>query len=171
MKKEEEEEVKTFRYKNLAEYKKALDAAPKAAWLKSRDLGGNKSSKYVPLFVQQAVADVIFREFHVIDEKYQVVVNEVLCTVKVQALPDFPHADMIFFTGSASKPIQMDSGTPASKFPIGKKTNALEYNAPAAKSAAISNALTTFANVFGRNLNRDVSDGFTMNKDKKETNE
>lgn len=157
-----------FNFISEDSWRKALKAAPSEKWILPRKLGGGKISKYVPLFVQQALADKFFREFDVIDEKYTMVSNEILCTVKIQFLPDFPDSEHRFMTGVASKPIQQDSGVSASSFPTGKKTNALEYNAPAARSAAVSNALNNFANIFGRNLNRDVRNDYSM--EKKETN-
>lgn len=157
-----EEKETEFRYADLKAFKDALQKAPKQDWVKKRDLGGGKKSNYIPLYVQQSVAEVMFRECYVIDETYQIVANEVLCVIKLQLLPDFPYAETFFTTGVAAKPIQQNSGAKAWDFPINKKANALEYNAPAAKSAAISNAFTNLGNVFGRNLNRDASNDFSM---------
>lgn len=156
------EKILNYYFADIESFKSALNKAPSKGWIKSRSLGGSKSSKYVPLFVQQAVADKFFRECDVISEEYQVIVNEILCVVKLSILPDYPDAEHRYITGVASKPIQMDSGASTAKFPLGKKTNAVEYNAPAAKSAAISNALTTLGNIFGRNLNRDVRDDYSI---------
>ena len=74
-------------------------------------------------------------------------------------------------TGVAAKPIQQDKDMSASSFPVGKKVNALEYNTPATRSAAVSNALTNFANIFGRNLNRDVRNDYSMNEKKRQGDE
>ena len=168
MKNQEEKIDLIFNFKDLEAFKEASQKAPPTGWIKSRDLGGSKKSTYVPLAVQQALADHFFRECDVIQEDYQVIVNEILCTVKLSLLPDFPYAEHRYITGSASKPIQMDSQSTPSKFPLNKKENALEYNAPAARSAAISNALTTFANIFGRNLGRDVSNDYSIKPKAKE---
>jgi hypothetical protein len=162
-------EIKEFAFADLKTYKSALEKAPSKKWVKSRSLGGNKTSNYIPLYIQQALAEKFFREFYVVEEKYNVIANEILCTVKLQIVPDFPYADTIFPTGTAAKPIQQDSGISASSFPTGKKINALEYNAPAARSAAISNALTSIGNIFGRNLNREANNDFTI-KGKEEKN-
>lgn len=151
------ESVEKFNFKDKEAWKKAIDAAPNSSWVESRNLGANKKSKYVPIAIQQALADIFFDEINVIEEKYQVIINEILCTVKISALPSYPNAEHQTFTGTGSKPIQTDANSSVYKFPLGKKTNALEYNAPAARSAAITNALTTKGNVFGRNLGRAVS--------------
>lgn len=153
-----------FNFTNFDSWRDALNKAPNSKWILQRKLGGAKTSKYIPLFVQQALADTFFREFDVIEENYMVVSNEVLCTVKIHFLPDYPDSELRTMTGVAAKPIQQDANTPPSSFPTGKKANALEYNAPASRSAAVSNALTSFANIFGRNLNRDVRNDYTMTK-------
>lgn len=168
---EEKEKIVNYHFKDLDSFKEAVSKAPSKSMVLSRSLGGGKSSKYVPLFVQQAIADLFFRECDVISEDYQVVVNEIVCVVKLSLLPDYPDAEHRYITGVGAKPIQMESGSSASKFPLGKKTNALEYNTPAAKSAAISNALTTFGNIFGRNLNREVRDDYSIKPKKEEENE
>jgi len=154
-------EIKHF-FDSLESFKKAMNAAPNGKWVMSRSFGNGKSSRYIPLFVQQALADRVFRECDVISETYQVIQNEILCVVKLSILPDYPHAEHRYITGVAAKPIQCDAKSVPANFPDGKKSNALEYNAPASNSAAVSNALTKFANVFGRNLNREVSDGYSM---------
>lgn len=161
---EEVEEI--FQYKDKESWTQALQNSPPDSWIKSRSLGNGKSSKYIPLGIQQALADKFFRECDVVEENYQVIVNEILCTVKICYLPDYPYSDHRYMTGSGSKPIQMDTGSSPAKFPIGKKTNALEYNAPAARAAAISNAFTTFANLFGRNLGREMSSNFSLIRNK-----
>lgn len=165
-----EEPLKKFRYKSLEDFKRAINESPKKEWIRERDIGGGKKHKYLPIFVQQAIADVVFREFNIVDERFQVIVNEVVVTVKIQALPDYPHADIVFLTGSSSIPIQQDQGVSASKFPLGKKTNALQYNLPGAISSAIGNALEKYGNVFGRNVQRKVADNFSFNKKENEGN-
>jgi hypothetical protein len=92
-----------------------------------------------------------------------------MCTVKIQFLANYPNSEHRYMTGTGAKPIQQSSGSIASSYPDGKITNATEYNSPAARAAALSNALTTFANVFGRNLGRDTKNGFTFIK--KDTND
>lgn len=160
--KNETEIEQVFQFKNREEWVQALQKEPQDGWRKTRELGGSKTSTYIPLGVQQALADKFFRECDVIEEKYNLVVNEILCTIKMSILPDYPYSEHRTITGTASKPIQQDSGSFSSTFPNGKKTNALEYNAPAARAAAISNALTTFANIFGRNLGREIKANFSF---------
>lgn len=140
----------------------ALQNAPNNSWIKQRSLGGAKKSTYLPIQQQQSLTDIFFDEFDVIENKIEVIINEVVCTVKCLGLPSYPNAEYRTFAGIASKPIQCNSGSPPFTFPKGKKPNALEYNAPAARTAAISNALTTIGNVFGRNLSRNVSDNYSL---------
>lgn len=155
----------TFNFPDRQAWRDALDSAPKSGWIKSRNLGGTKKSKYVPIPVQQALADWFFVEFDVIDAKFEVITNEILCTVKINLLPSYPNSEHRTISGTGAKPIQSKSGSYVEKFPKGKITNSLEYCAPAARTMAISNALNTFANIFGRNIGRAiVSDGFNFNK-------
>lgn len=156
-----------FRFSSREEWKKALNNAPNENWIQERSIGMGKKSDYVPIAVQQALTDVFWKEFNVIDEKYFVIVNEIVCTVKIKCLPDYPYAEHEVMTGSASKPIQSDKGSIVDKFPKGKKLNAVEYNLPAVRSSAIGNALETKGNVFGRHLGRSVSSGYNMTDKKK----
>jgi len=148
-------------------FNEALNKAPNDSWVESRSLGFNKKSTYMPIQYQQALTDIFFDEFNVIDEKYTVMVNEILCVVKCVGLPSYPNSEYRTFTGVGVRPIQSDKGSTPSEFPKGKKTNALEYNAPAARTAAISNALSSLGNVFGRNLGRNVFSGYKMSNSKK----
>lgn len=160
----EKSKEKDFKFANLGEFKEALNKAPASGWILERKLGGGKKSKYIPLFAQEAISDYLFRHCDIMDEKYMVVHNELICTIKLSFLPDFPDAEHRFATGSGAKPIQCDSGSIPSRFPNGKKTNALEYNTGAARAAAKSSALTSLGNVFGRNLNRDVRNDYQIKK-------
>ena len=85
----------------------------------------------------------------------------------MQLLPSYPNADYRIVTGTGATPIQAKSGSLIEKFPRGKLTNSLEYCAPKARTSAISNALSTMGNVFGRNLGRAVSAGFKFAKEEK----
>jgi hypothetical protein len=147
-------------------WKDAVNSAPKDTWVKTRSLGGDKKSYYIPIPVQQALADLFFDEFDIIEEKYQQIENEILCTVKVSCLPSYPYSEYRTMTGTGAKPIAARSGSLIEKFPKGKITNSLEYCAPNARISAISNAIETFGNVFGRNLGRAVSTGFNFSSKK-----
>lgn len=163
------EKVEYYRYKDVEEFKKVLSGSPNEKWMKDRAIGGGKSARYEPIEIKEALADRVFRTWEVSDEKYMNVLNEIVCTVKIVAMPDYPDAEHMSFTGSASKPVQCDSGVKAHEFPKGKKANALEYCLPAVRSEAIGNALETLGNLFGRNVARRVSNDFgfdlSYNKD------
>lgn len=162
------ETKETFNFPNKRAWQEALECAPKKLWIKERNLGGNRTSLYIPIPVQQALADIFFTQFDVVDAKFQVIVNEIICTVKIHILPSYPNSEFRTISGTGAKPIQCKSASIPMLFPKGKITNALEYCAPAARTVAISNALNTFGNVFGRNIGRAiVSDGYNMTKKKK----
>ena len=158
--KEMEQMVDFFRYKGIEQFKKTLASAPDERWFKTRNLGGGKVATYIPIFIKEALADRLFRSWEIADEKYMNVLNEIVCTVKIIAIPDYPGAEHMSFTGSASKPVQCDSGSVVHEFPKGKKANALEYCLPAVRSEAIGNAFGTLGNIFGRNVDRSASNDF-----------
>ena len=151
----EAQEIKNYRFENEEAYKKALNAPPDT-FAKSRSLGGNRKSKYVPIEESQAIADFMFDNWNVIQEESKLIINEIIVTLKIQYQPSYPGADIYFCTGSASKAIQQQSGSKAEEFPKGKILNSLEYCLGASRSAAINCALGTLGNIFGRNLNRSV---------------
>jgi hypothetical protein len=155
-----EEKKEFYRYADVEEFKTVICAAPQEAWMKVRELGGGKSTSYEPIEIKEALADRVFRVWEVSDEKYMNVLNEIVCTVKITAVPDYPGAEHMLFTGSASKPVQCDKGAVVHEFPKGKKANALEYCLPAVRSEAIANALETLGNLFGRNVGRKVTNDF-----------
>jgi len=164
MEKKVETSEQEHNFKSRKDWLQALQHGPNSSLLKERSLGSGKKSTYLPLHYQQALCEVFFDEFDVIENRVDIVFNEIVCTVKCQGLPSYPNSEYRTFAGIASKPIQCNAGSNVALFPKGKKANALEYNAPASRSAAISNALSTLGNIFGRNLGRDVKDDYKMNQ-------
>lgn len=158
-----------YKFKDRAQYTKALDSILPESYVQKRSIPSGEH-KYYPAAIKEAVADDIFQYWNVIDEKYMLLVNELVCTVKIVFCPSYPGSDELFCTGSAATPVQMDSGSSISSFPNNKKTNALEYNLPNVRTEAISKALETLGNIFGRNLNRKLNktqflpDDFTIRK-------
>lgn len=146
----------TYKFKNKEDYLKSLDSAMPEEWFKKRELGGGKTQKYLPIPYQEAIADMMFSEWSIIDENYQLLVNEIVCTVKIVFTPDYPEAQEQFTTGTASKPIQMDAESKVTDFPAKKKANALEYNLPSVRKSAIGCALEGIGNIFGRNVGRKI---------------
>lgn len=165
--KEEKQSKEIVNFKTKQDWKDALNKAPNDGWVKSRSLGLGKSSQYIPIPIQQALADVFFEEFDVFEEHYTQIENEILCTVKISCLPSYPNSEHRIISGTGAKPISAKSGSLVHKFPQGKITNSLEYCAPNARTSAIGNALATFGNVFGRNLGRAVSTGYNMSSKKR----
>lgn len=149
-------------FQSRAEWKEAIDSAPKDSWIKNRSLGVGKKSLYVPIEIQQALADIFYDSWNVVSETYQQITNEILCTVKIEAFPSYPNAEPEIFTGSGTKPIQTRKGSRIEKFPAGKITNSLEYCLPASRSGAIGCAFATKGNVFGRHLNRKVKSNYSL---------
>lgn len=150
-----------YSFKNRKDWHEALQESPNADMTMSRSLGSGKNSVYVPITIQEAMADVFFLECDIIEEKIEIynhVVgkehnSQIILHLKLQILPNYPHSEHRVISGIASKMIQQ------------KKTS-LEYNSPAAQSSAKSNALTNFANIFGRNLNRNFNNNYSFTRKK-----
>ena len=167
--KQEKETKEVFNFKDKQSWKEALNKSPNDSWVKSRSLGSSKTSTYIPIPVQQALADIFFEEFDVFEETYTQVENEILCTIKASCLPSYPNAEHRIISGTGAKPIAARSGSLVHKFPNGKITNSVEYCAPNARISAIGNALATFGNIFGRNLGRAVSTDYNLMGKKEKT--
>ena len=108
-------------------------------------LGGGKNHIYLPLFILEANADLCFKNWQVVNEDYMAIQGGVMCTVKIQALPDFPNAEYITFTGTAGIPFKTTK-------------NAIEFDVPNARERSIGKAFQTLGNIFGRSLNRSYKD-------------
>jgi hypothetical protein len=153
-----------YRFNNRSEYMKLLDSTLPKRLEKSRSLSGSKKSLYYPIEVKEAVADNIFHYWNVVSEQFTQIQNELVCTVKLVYMPDYPGADELFCTGSAAVPVQMDANSKVTDYPKNKKLNALEYNLPGVRSESIGAALLTLGNIFGRSLNRKVPDDFSLRR-------
>ena len=149
------ETVEHYQFASRKEWLEKLQEAPSPSLIKSRSLGGSKASRYVPLGIQEALGDMFFRECDIIDNIVEVYDGQILVRIKLSVLPNYPNAEHRIISGVGAKVV------------TGAK-NSLEYGAPSAQSAAKSNALGNFANIFGRNLNREFSDGFSFVKNKTE---
>lgn len=149
------EKVEEYRFKNHKEWFQAMQEAPNPKWIKSRSLSGTKTSRYVPLGIQEALADLFFREVDVIDNIVEVYNGQILVRIKLSILPNYPNSEHRIISGVGAKVVT-------------KAGNSLEYGAPSAQSAAKSNSLTNFANIFGRNLNREFADNLSYVKAKEQ---
>jgi hypothetical protein len=145
------EVVNEYIFSSFKEYRDYIDAKPEDDWIMERFLNSGKTKihQYIPIFVTQANADLVFREWHVVEETAMSIKDGVAFTVKIKATPDYPGADEIWFTGSGAIPFKS----------VG---NAVEFDVPNARERAVAKAFATLGNLFGRNLNRSY-----MHKDKK----
>ena len=154
-----EEKTLMFNFADEDAFRKALRQPPKEGFVEVREMGGGRSTKYLPVPVIEATADFFYRSWTVTKTDIKQLVNEVIVTVEINAYPDYPDAFPEILTGSASTAIQVNSGAKVHEFPMGKKTNALEYCMPSARAAAIGCAFETRGNVFGRNVGRKMKNG------------
>ena len=146
---ETKETTEIYQFGSRKEWLEKLTEAPTSSLIKSRSIGSGKNSRYVPIGVQEALSDIFFRECDIIDTVIEIFNNQIIVRVKMSVLPNYPNAEHRIISGIGAK--MMTSAK-----------NSLEYGAPASQAAAKSNALTNFGNIFGRNLNREFSDGFTF---------
>jgi hypothetical protein len=138
------------------EYLDKLNSAPAAAYLQSREIRKGSFQSYLPIPVQEATADMMFSEWDVVDERFDILVNELVCTVKIRYVPSYPSATERITTGSAAKAITMAKGSTVADFPANKNINSLESVLPAVKSMAKGNAFENIGNIFGRNVGRKI---------------
>lgn len=155
------ETTELYRFKDRDEYIKALDSVILTKDIQERDIGSGKKHRYFPVAIKDAIADYVFQNWNVIDEKYNVMNGMLVCTIKLTYTPSYPGADELFCTGSAAVLIQ-------------SAKNSLEYQLPAVESEAIGRALSKLGNIFGRNLSRKLNknvmipDDFKLRKHEKE---
>lgn len=142
-----------YRFKNKQEYQQMLDIVILKNDIQKRSIGNGKIHKYFPIAIIEAIADYVFADWNVIDEKYNKLDNMLICTIKISFTPDYPAADENICTGSAAVLIQSNS------------KNALEYQLPAVRSEAIGKALGSLGNVFGRNLSRKLNKNTEINNE------
>lgn len=153
----QEQTEQIHKFPNHSVWKEKLQEAPNEKWIETRDLGKGKTSRFLPLGIQEALADLFFREIDIIDIDVEINGTQILSQVKMSVLPDFPNAEHRIISGVGARVMT-------------KAGNSLEYGARSAKNAAKSEAFTDFGNIFGRNLNRKFVDNFSYSgkKTKKE---
>lgn len=141
-----------YKFKNRKEWLSAIQKAPNDGMIKNRVIGSS-SIKFIPIAIQDAMCDLLFIEFDIIDIKTEIYNNQILITIKISMLPNYPNSEHRVICGIASKP-------------LGSSKNSLESKGPGTLASAKSNALMSLGNLFGRNLNRGFNNGFSLIKDK-----
>jgi len=141
-------EKETYRFKNRAEYNKALDTLVTPKDVQTRDLG-KEQFRYLPIAIKEAIADYIFLEWNITEEKYVILGGHMLATVKIIYIPSYPGAQERFCSGTAG--VLLNSAK-----------NNLEFQSPGVLSEAVGMALGRLGNIFGRNLSRKLKKGVNM---------
>lgn len=153
-----------YRFTSREAYLKHLDMVLPPSCIQKRKIG-NSTKDYYPIAIQESKAHEIFHYWNIIDEKYQTIANELICTVKLEYMPSYPGADVHTCTGTGSNAIEMSSGSKCSDFPNNKSLNALDKNLGSARSKAIGCALGSLGNIFGQNLSRKINESAYMPSD------
>ena len=93
------ETVEIYQFASRKEWLEKLTEAPNASLVKSRSLGSGKTSRYVPIGIQEALCDMFFRECDLIDNVLEVYNNQIIVRVKMSVLPNYPNAEHRIISG------------------------------------------------------------------------
>lgn len=146
------ERVDFFAFKNHLDWFLGLQQEPNPKWVKSRDIGKNRTSRYLPIEFIEAYADIFFKEVDIIENEVGYVDGQIVVNIKLSVLPSYPNSEHRIIAGVGAKINQ-----------INKAKNSLEYGIGAAQSSAKANAFRNFANIFGRNLNhKSIANDFSL---------
>jgi hypothetical protein len=148
----------TFKTK-LDEFNKRLDQPPPNDRVKKQD-----GYSYVPIdYVETQLNRIFCGLWQMENTKLQVIGNAIVCTMDLVVFHPIPKV-WIRRSGIGAIKIQLKKGSKPMEIE-NLVADAIEKNAPAAKSEALKNACKSFGNVFGANLNRHLKTTFKPTKD------
>ena len=143
------EQVEEWRRK-LEGFTTILNKAPKPEQVKKHKEG----FQYMPIGVMETMADqLFFGLWQTTDFKYQVVANEIIGSITLEAFHPVAHT-WIKRIGVGAVMIRQKSNSALTDIDS-KYKNALVMDFPHLKAECFKNALMGFGNKFGRNLRRD----------------
>ena len=137
-------------------YLEFINQAPPKQWVKDHPMASGV--KYLPIDKVELTLTKVFQEWYVEVLSASQLLNSIAITVRLfykHPLSGWQHQD-----GVGAAPIQVDRGKNASD--LGAiKNNAIMLALPAAKSYAIKDAAENIGQIFGGNINRKDTLGFT----------
>ena len=71
--------IEKFTFKSKEDYLKTLDSLMPSEYIDKRKLGGGRTVDYVPISIQQALADHLLSEWNVVEDVLFVMVKEIVC--------------------------------------------------------------------------------------------
>ena len=136
------------------EFKKALNIAPPAKWLKDHPFAKNngKPVKYLSIGKTEELLDMLFQNWSVEIIDYKAIFNSVSCHVRLHLINP-ADGKTITVDGIGAVGVQTDAGKSASDLGAIKQDSIMKA-LPAAKSYAIKDATHHLGALFGRNANR-----------------
>jgi hypothetical protein len=146
-----------FVFKNREGYREAMASAPPEGSFHERAVGGGNMSRYVPIQVQEALADTVFESWHVTDIDSEIFNGYIKTKVKIKYLPSFPDAEEMIVCGLAITPYAGKKDGLDSK-QAGILVGAIAIGVQDGKR----NALKGLGNLLGRNAARGVKDDFRI---------
>src|SRR6056297_2112446 len=137
---------------SLYEFNKKLDVSPPAKWLENSPAG--HGVKYIPIRIIETVLRTYFGVYQVeFASPVKLIANSVVAEVHLKVYHPVLK-EWLCYAGVGAVPIQLQKG--ASVMEIDKMNKmAMQKNAPAALSFAVSNAAKKIGKVFGSEINDD----------------
>ena len=133
-----------------------LNQEPKKQWIRSHPMASGV--KYIPIEVVEYLLTSIFIHWSVEVKNIQVIANSTVVTIRLHYR--HPNGDMRWQDGVGACPIQTAKDAPATDF-TQVKSDAVMKSVPAAESYAVKDAAEKLGKLFGKDLNRKDSFGYT----------
>lgn len=143
----------------IEDYTRLLAKDPKPEWVKKHPFGGYF---YLPIDKVEYLLKMIFKQYKIEVLETKQMFNGVTCTVRVHYVHPVT-GEWSYHDGVGAEALQTKKGTSAADM-ININTNALAMALPIAKASAVKNACFAFGALFGANLNRRDTLGYTGDK-------
>lgn len=137
-----------------------MNQEPNPKWVKENKYAGN--SKYIPIGVVETLLQKILKDFRIEVLREGTMFNAVYVTIRLH----YKHpvsGEWSFFDGTGAAELQTKAGSSAADLGAINK-GAVMMALPMAKSYALKDACEHFGKLFGRDLNRKDTLGFTLDQ-------
>lgn len=151
------DEDKAVSLANQGELKGVLNNNPPKEWIKPHPFAKNVA--YLPVDKVEIMLDTIFQEWKVEVLSITQLAQSICCTVRLHYKNPIS-GEWTFHDGVGAVPLKTDKGYSAADLSH-IKSDAVQTGAPAAKSFAIKDAAEHIGKLFGRDINRKDTAGYT----------
>jgi hypothetical protein len=134
-----------------------LNSEPKQEWIKDHPYV--KNLKYIPIERIEYLLTSIFTKWSVEVKEVKLIANSIVVTVRLY-VQDPITGEKDWQDGIGAMPIQVQKGSGATEFDK-MNSSAIQIGSPAAESFAIKDAAEKFGRIFGKDLNRKDTIGYT----------